>query len=375
MLRKTYARISLENIKHNIREIKKGLPDGTQVMAVVKADAYGHGAVPISFAALDAGASWLAVALAEEGAELREAGISCPVLVMTHANEAQVRLAVRYGMEQSVCCADDIFTVEKVARELNREAYVHLKIDTGMGRIGIRSFEELQGVLQAFKECAHVRFSGVFTHFSCSDEEDKGYTKQQAALFEEYLKAVRRGGFSPMVHAANSGGATDMAEYAYDGVRLGISMYGYHPSGEKNRDKIGLIPAMEVFAEVAAVKTVEEGQAIGYGGTFVTDRQTRIATVQIGYGDGYPRLLSNKGSMLVETEGGVFHAPVIGRVCMDQTMIDVTQIEGVFAGGSVVVMGCAGQRSITADDIAKLTGTISYEVVLGFSKRVPRVYE
>ncbi|MGI6152766.1 MAG: alanine racemase [Christensenellaceae bacterium] len=374
MFRKTYVQVNLENIKENIARIGRNLPESCGIIAVVKANAYGHGAVWVSQAALEAGACALAVALPEEAVELREAGITCPILVMTHANPEQLVVSCLLDLEQGVSEPEDILFLNELAARENKKLNVHLKVDTGMGRIGIRSLEELHDMLEAFNNCPNICFKGVFTHFSCSDDADNHYTRRQAEHFETYLAEIHAAGYKPEIHAANSASSIDMPQYAYDMVRLGISMYGYYPSQDMEK-KVELLPAMEVVAEISAVKTVPAGESIGYGATYKTDKETRVATVQIGYGDGYPRLLSNKGSMLVENDGSAHEAPIIGRVCMDQTMIDITGLHDIKIGDRAVVMGTLHDKCITAEDIAKWADTISYEIVLGFSSRVPRVHE
>jgi alanine racemase len=372
--RRTYAQIDLQAIKENIRAIIKHIGKECRIVAVVKADAYGHGAIPVARAALDAGASMLAVALAEEAIELREAGISAPLLVIGRSNEAQMRLAMQLQLELCVFESEEIRQLQVIAARQGDSVAVHLKIDSGMGRIGLRETAEFAEVIQALQECPRVMLTGIFTHFACVDVGDKSFTRAQNKRFMKFVDALTHMGMRPRIHAANSAAAIDMPELCYDMVRYGISMYGYYPSEEVSRKKVLLRPAMQVRAEVSHIKDVPTGTPIGYGATFIAPFSMKIATIQIGYGDGYPRLLSNRGRMIVRGTNGASYANIVGRVCMDQTMIDITGLHDITVGDTVVVMGMLQDKQITADDIAALCGTISYEVLLGFSGRVPRVY-
>jgi len=375
LYRKTYARIRLENLEKNIKNAIKHLPEGCKVAAVVKADAYGHGAVMCARAAQRAGAEMLAVALAEEAIPLRENGTSLPVMIIGRSNAVQLKLAVQLGLEPCIFTPAELRLLQKEARKADKMVRVHLKIDTGMSRIGLRSMEELDCFLDTLRSCDRILLNGVFTHFANSDAQSKEHASGQHDLFMRYVKRIHDCGFAPMVHADNSAGTIDLPQFGHDMVRYGISMYGYYASPYVCKEKVELLPVMEVFAEISHIKTVPKGTCIGYGSTFTTARETRVATVQIGYGDGYNRLLSNKGRMIVKTEKGAYYAPILGRVCMDQTMIDVTDVEGrLSVGDEAVVLGTAGDKKIDADEIAGLCGTISYEVLLGFNGRIPRVY-
>ncbi len=371
LYRNTYAEIDLEAYKHNLRAMAK---NASGVVAVVKADAYGHGAVRISQAAAEAGADALAIALPEEAIELRQAGIELPIMVLGRANDAQARLSVELSLEQCVFTAGDILRAQSLAEELGTIAKVQVKIDTGMSRIGIREQGELSRFIETAKQCPLVDIRGAFTHFACADEADKSFTHKQYADFMRYADMLRAAGYSPKLHAANSASCIDTPDYKLHYTRCGIASYGYYPSDEVDRSAMELKPVMRVYAEISQVKRVAAGTPIGYNSTYRTERSSDIATVQIGYGDGYNRLLSNRGRMLVRTANGLFYAPIVGRVCMDQTMIDVTGIEGVSEGGSVIVLGGEGGMCVSADELAKLCGTISYEILLSFSARVPRIY-
>lgn len=376
MYRKTYARIHLGNLERNVRNAAARLPENCGVVAVVKADAYGHGAVQCSLAAQRAGACMLAVALAEEAVPLREAGIDMPIMIIGRSNKEQLKLAVKLGLEACIFTPDEVRILQAEAKATGKQARVHLKIDTGMSRIGLRSMEELDNFVAILKACDQVSLSGVFTHFANSDAQDKTHAKAQHELFMRYVERLHGYGLNPAVHADNSAGTIDLPQFGHDMVRYGISLYGYYASPYINKEQVRLFPVMEVRAEISHIKTVPAGTCVGYGSTFITGRETKIATVQIGYGDGYNRLLSNKGRMIIKTEQGSFYAPIIGRVCMDQTMIDITDVEGeVVLGDEAVVLGAAGGKAVDADELANICGTISYEILLDFNSRVPRIYE
>lgn len=373
MYRNTFARVSLGCIAHNVRAVKSVLAPGTGVMAVVKADAYGHGIVPVSKAALEAGAGWLAVAMPEEAIPLQKENIQAPVLVLGRSNSAQKKLAVSMALRQCVSDAGEILEMAQIAGEQKTRAFVHVKVDSGMGRIGVRGTDEFRCMLAALRSSPNVVFDGIFTHFSCSDDEDKTFTHQQNAVFLKFADEARHAGFSPLVHASGSAAAIDLPQMQYDAVRIGIALYGYYPSAHVGRDRVALKPAMQVQTEICHIKQIGRGDAVGYGRTWKAQNATTVATLPIGYGDGYNRLLSNRGKVLVLAQGRAYAAPVIGRVCMDQIMADVTGIPA-HMGDTVVVMGAAGEQSFDADEIARLCDTISYEVLLSYTARVPRVY-
>ncbi|MEA5003717.1 MAG: alanine racemase [Christensenella sp.] len=375
MYRKTYARIDLENLQKNIKNAKEHLPDGCMLAAVVKADAYGHGALRCAQASQSAGAGMLAVALAEEAIVLREAGMTLPIMIIGRSNTQQLKLAVKLGLEPCVFTPQQLALLQQEAEKAEKTIQVHLKIDTGMSRIGLRSIEELDSFLDVLGSCGRIALNGVFTHFANGDAQDKGHANKQHEMFMRYVEHLHARGLHPMVHADNSAGTIDLPQFGHDMVRFGISMYGYYASAHVCRKQVALFPVMEVFAEISHIKTIPAGTCVGYGSTFTAERETKVATVQIGYGDGYNRLLSNRGRMIVTTDKGAFYAPIIGRVCMDQTMIDLTDVQGTLAvGDEAVVLGCAGDKKIDADEIAGICGTISYEVLLDFNARVPRIY-
>lgn len=374
--RGTRAVVDLNAIRSNVAGMRDKLADGVQLAAVVKADAYGHGSVAVSKAALEAGASVLAVAMAEEAIPLREAGIDSPILVIGPSNRAQMSIGVHLGLD---LCAFDPAAIRQMQEEADIQetiARVHLKIDSGMGRIGTRSAEDLEEVLRELQASPNVEVAGVFTHLARADEyKDDAPSIRQLEIFQQSVDKVRSFGYSPLVHASNSAAAQNLPGLDFDMVRFGISMYGYAAGEGSAARNVALTPAMRVEAEISAVRDVPAGTSIGYGGTYRTERPSRIATVQIGYGDGYNRLLSNRGKMIVRSGGHARFAPVAGRVCMDMTMLDVTDLLDVRPGDTAIAMGSTDGLHWDAADIAGMCGTISYEVLCGYGTRIPRVYE
>jgi len=356
-----WAEIDLDALAHNVRRAVR-LAGPARVMAVVKANAYGHGALPVARTALAAGAAWLGVARAGEGAHLRRAGIDAPILVFGLVAPAQVPTVLDLGLTPAV------FDLEQAAlwANLGHRAGVHLKVDTGMGRLGF-SPERPEEILQAAR-MPGLRLKGVFTHFATADGPDLAYAAWQLERFLDVIRLLRDAGHTGFIaHAANSGALLNLPRARLDMVRPGIMLYGYHPAGKPDPD---LRPVMSLKARVAQVKAVPRGSRVGYGSTHVTPEATVIATVPVGYADGYSRLLSSRGEILIRGR----RAPVVGRVCMDMLMADVGHIDGVQTGDVAVLYGGQGGEFIGADEVATRTGTISYEVLCAVAARVPRIY-
>lgn len=357
--------IDLGQVQKNVKALREEVPASAMLMAVVKADAYGHGAVQVSKAALTAGAAWLAVATVEEGCELREAGIQAPILVLGATSPSEAFLGTAHQLTLTVCSPEMVSAVEEAAKSLDQVGQVHLKIDTGMRRIGVRNEAELGAMLDAFAACPHVSLTGVFTHLANADGENEAFTKAQVDRFTA-LSALLPHGI--IRHCANSAAIHRyMPETAFNMVRMGISLYGYPPVSTQ----CPVAPCLSWTTEVTYVKKVEAGDTIGYGRTFSVDHPMKIATVACGYGDGYHRAASGKAQVILHGQ----KAPVIGRICMDQMMVDVTEIDQVTAGDKVTLLGRDGDASITAEDIAQWAGTISYEVLLAATNRVPRIWK
>jgi alanine racemase len=359
----TAIHIDLDAIAHNLRTIAANVP-GAEIIAVVKDNAYGHGAVPVARAALGAGATRLAVGRTIEGLELRQAGIDAPILNLCYLLPAEMPEAVAHNLTTSLGSLAMARALNEAAAAQGKVAKAHVKVDTGMTRYGLLPGE----VLPFLKEAAalpHLQLEGIFTHFATADEADKGYTRCQFESFEMLLEQATAAGYSfALRHAANSAASIDLPAYALNAVRPGIALYGLPPSAEVGSK--GLRPALSLHSHIARVKRVPAGTGISYGLTYVTEREADIALVPVGYGDGYFRQLSNKGAVLVNGQ----RAPIRGRVCMDQLMVDVTGIPDVSEGTPVTLIG----DGLTATELAGLAGTINYDVVVKLAARIPRVY-
>ena len=353
--------VDLAVLRRNLQLIRQSLPEETRLLAVVKADAYGHGMVQVAREALAVGASYLAVALVEEGVKLRQSGIDAPVLVLGATSYEEALTGAAHGLTLTICDADMVRGVERAACAAGRDAAVHLKIDSGMSRIGARTEEDVRGVLDALAACPHVKLTGVFTHFADADGQDMAFTHRQLACFRRLIAPLPEG---ILRHCANSAAIHRLPEAAMDMVRAGISMYGYPPV----ETDMPLEPFMDWRTRVTYVKDIRPGDTVSYGRTFEADRPMRVATLACGYGDGYHRAASGKAEVLIRGK----RARVLGRICMDQMMADVTDIPGVVPGDVVTLMGRDGEERITAEDIARWAGTISYEVLLAATGRVPR---
>jgi alanine racemase len=365
MLRHTYQKIDLGAVRHNIEELGRFAP-GKMRMAIVKADAYGHGALETAKTAIKAGADWLGVATPEEAEEL--AGLKKPILILSPIGEEATKDAVDLGISMCVFTDEQIETVKKAVKATGKKAKIHIKCDTGMGRIGIRSEDELNGILDRIDE--DIILEGMFTHFATADEPDLSYAEKQLGQFRKYVAAVKSRGFSPIVHAANSAAIFSLDCSDFDMVRMGIAMYGYLPCPGFDAKGADLRPAMSVVSSISHIKKVSVGDSISYGRHFTAERESIIATVPIGYADGYMRANSNKACAIVN---GI-RVPVCGNVCMDQIMLDITDAGKAEIGDEVVLMGTQGDTVVSADELAGYAGTISYEILTSFKGRMPRVY-
>jgi len=367
MQRINFCEIDLEAIRNNVRVMRAATRGGARFLAVVKADAYGHGAVPVARAALEAGADMLAVAIPEEGIELREAGITAPILVLGGIDEEAAEAVVAGDLTQVVFDEPCVRALSDAGVRLGRTARVHLKLDTGMSRIGVRTEAEAAALTALIDSLPGIELTGCFTHMATADEPDSAGTLVQIARFEALCEAIARVHPAPITrHAANTASIFRYPQAHFDMVRGGIALYGYPPVP----GVAGLQPAMRWVTRAVYVKTIAPGDRVSYGGTFTASRDTRVMTVPVGYADGYRRGLSGKGCVLVRGR----RAPILGRVCMDQIMVDVTDIPGAQAGDEVVLLGRQGVACIDAEEMAGWLGTISYEVLCAPSRRVPRVY-
>lgn len=366
--RPTAAKIDLAALEHNYREVVRNA-EGRKILAVVKAQAYGHGAVAVSRHLLRLGADLLGVALVEEGKELRTAGIDAPILLMGSLFPDQAETAVVLRLTPVVYTISVARALSEAALKLKTAVPVHVKIDTGMGRIGIAP-EHAFAFIKDLRRLPGIDIQGLMTHFADADLREKGFASMQMAHFERLLQNLDAAHITlPLRHAANSAAVLDFHRALFTMVRPGLMLYGYSPL-ENEQNTSGLEPVMSLVTRIAHLKKVAAGVPISYGRTFVTKHESLIATLPIGYADGYSRSLSNCGEALVRGA----RVPVVGRVCMDMCMIDVTGLVGVGEGDEVVLIGRQGTERITASDIAEKTGTIPYEVLCGISSRVPRIY-
>ena len=368
MLRQTFALIRQDDIAHNIRELRRAA--GTPVMAVVKADAYGHGMHHVVSTALKQGVNWLAVATPDEALDLKENGCEAHILVLSPVLKEALPQLVENRISICVCELEQLELLEQCGKHMGLDALVHVKVDTGMGRVGIRSMEEFIPMLAFFKEAKHVKFEGIFTHFATADETDKTFTFEQAARFRAFCESAQAAGFHPLRHAANSAATIELPDTHFDLCRIGISLYGYMPSKEVSPKGVELRPALSLYSYISYLKTIHAGDSVSYGRRYTATEDRVIATVPIGYADGYRRELTNCGSAIIRGK----KVPLVGTVCMDQVMFDVTGT-GAQEGDRVVLIGEEGEERITADDLAACCGTISYEILTGFTKRVARVYK
>jgi alanine racemase len=364
--RPTAAIIDLNALAHNSREVIRRAGE-RKVLAVVKAQAYGHGAIPVSRRLVELGCHMLGVALVEEGQDLRDAGITAPILVMAPVFPEQSGVIVTAKLTPVVYTLAMTRALSDVAAGTGRTLGVHVKIDTGMGRIGL-SPEEAVDFITAVGKLPGLAVEGLMTHFADADLRDKAFALAQMDRFESLIRSLEAKGITiPLRHAANSAAVLEYDRALLTMVRPGLMLYGYDPL--ESRAGADLRPVLSLVTRIAFVKRVPRGVPISYGRTFVTKRESLIATIPLGYADGYSRGLSNKGEAIVRGA----RVPVAGRVCMDMTMLDVTDVPGVAEGDEVVLIGAQGNERITADDIAAKTGTIAYEVLCGISCRVPRV--
>ena len=370
VMRPTRAEIDLTAIAANVRVACDLAGTATAVMAVVKADAYGHGAAPVARTALGAGATWLGVAVPEEAAALRTAGIHAPILVLGPIAPAQVGLVVAHDLDQ---CVSDPAQAEALSREAasrGRVQRLHLKVDTGMGRVGLPP-GAVRPAAERIATLPGVRLVGLMTHFADADADEPEFTREQLARFEAVSRDLRAAGIAiPLRHAANSAALIRHPAARLDLVRPGIMLYGCPPCVPRRPGDPALVPALRLRTAISQLADLAAGGSVSYGRTFVASRDMRIATLSIGYADGLSRLLSGCGQALIRGR----RAPILGRVCMDMTMVDVTHLSDVRVGDEAVLIGRQGADEITADEVAGLTGTISYEVLCRIGPRVPRSY-
>lgn len=365
----TCAVINLDAIADNTAALKDHVGQPSELIAVVKANAYGHGSVQVARTALAHGASHLAVSRVDEGVALRQAGITAPVLVMGYFTDAEASAAVAHDLTMTLVSRNGAEMLSGLAAGQRRIVQGHVKIDTGMGRYGLLPEEAVQAVRE-MSRLPGLELEGIYTHFAVADAADPSYTQFQFRRFMDVCDQLTRNGITfRLRHVANSAAAMRFPEMHLDAVRVGLALYGMHPSDEVE-SSVTLIPALTLKSRIARVRILPAGSSISYGRTFITDKPTPVGLVPVGYGDGYHRALSNKGVVLVAGQ----QAPIIGRVCMDQFVVDLTGIASVSEGDDVVLVGAQGSARITAESVAALAGTINYEVTTSLLARFPRVY-
>lgn len=366
------AVISLDAVEQNFREMRKNIAEDTKMIAVVKADAYGHGAVPIAHLIEGYDYIWgFAAATAEEAVHLRENGVTKPILILGIVFEEYYPELVRDDIRLAVCEYEEAEKLSKEAVLQNKTVHIHIALDTGMTRIGYADIPESVEEIKKIAGLPNLEIEGMFTHFSRADEYDRSPAMVQLERYQKFSDLVEAAGVEiPLHHCSNSAGIIRVPEANLSIVRAGITIYGIYPSSEVERDIVKLTPVMELKSHVTYVKEVPEGAAISYGGTYVADKKRRVATIPVGYADGYPRQLSNKGWVLIHGK----KAPILGRVCMDQFMVDVTEIGDVKKGDEVTLLGRDGDEFISIEEIGDLCGRFSYEFACDISPRVPRIY-
>ena len=369
---RVYAKIDLDAIAYNMEQMRQNIRPETKVMAVIKADGYGHGAVQIAEMMERWNYIWgFAVATLDEAVVLRTEGIQKPILVLGCVFPDQYMEMLKHEIRMNIYTEEMAESISRMAAREGKTAYMHIKLDTGMSRLGFGINEQSAETIKRISKMPNVNMEGIFTHFTKADEKDQSFTKKQIQEFVWMTERLKEKNVRfTYEHCSNSAGIIDVPEANFDIVRAGISTYGLYPSEEVDKTNVKLKPALALKSHVAFVKEIESGTPVSYGGTFVAKEKMKIATIPVGYADGYPRSLSNKGYVLIRGK----KAPILGRVCMDQFMVDVTQIEGVSFGDKVTMIGKDGNEILPVEVLSELSGRFNYEFVCDLGKRIPRVY-
>lgn len=366
--RPTWVEVDLDAIVYNMREIKKKVEPQRKIMGIVKADAYGHGAVEVAETLIEEGIDYLAVSILDEAIALRQSGITHPILILGYTPIEQVKELVKWDITQTVYNRDIIYALSKEAQRQNKKVKIHIKVDTGMGRIGFIGEEETIRAVKEFERLPCIEIEGIFTHFSVADQENKDYTLEQLKKFQEICHALDKENIQISIkHCANSAATIDIDQAHLDMIRPGIILYGLYPSQEVLKERLYLKPAMSFKTKIAHIKKVPANTSISYGRKYITSKESIIATLPVGYADGYSRMLSGKAEVLLCGK----RAPVVGAICMDQCMIDITDLPDVKIGDEVILFG----EGLPVEEIAEKLGTIHYEIICMINKRVPRVYQ
>lgn len=368
-----YAEVNLDYILENMRSMKKNIAEKTKIIGVIKTDGYGHGSIPIARCLENLEFMYgFAVATAEEAHILRLAGVKKPVLILGYTFPYAYEMLAREEIRPTVFREDTVAELSQTAVRTGKNIRVHIKVDTGMGRIGITPDEEGLLFVKRLAGQKGIEIEGIFTHFAKADVTDKSSAREQLGRFYRFLNRIEEelGLHIPIRHCSNSAGILELPEANMDAVRAGITLYGLYPSEEVSREAVPLRPALKLYSTIVYVKTVHAGQSVGYGSTFTARRDTRVATIPLGYGDGYPRSLSNKGYVLIRGK----RAAILGRICMDQFMVDVSEVPEAKEGDRVTLIGCDGEEQISAELLGEMSGRFNYELVCDLGKRIPRVY-
>lgn len=371
-IRPVWAEINLSNLDYNIKNIKAKLGSGTKIIGVVKADGYGHGSVKVAEVLRANGVDTFAVSTLQEAIVLREAGATEQIISLSLTPNFYSNVLVEYDITPVISSLENARAISKTATEVGKTVSGFIAADTGMGRIGYLTWDEnAVSEIKEISQLPNFKIAGLFSHMSTADSADKTFSRQQEQCFNEfYDKLIAAGIEIPMRTFANSASVMELPSVYFDAVRPGIILYGCYPSDEVDKSSLSLNPVMSVKATISHLKDVPAGFSVSYGREFISKRPSKIATIALGYADGYPRPYAPKGEVIVN---GV-KAPLAGNICMDQCMIDVTDVPDVKVGDEVIVMGSDGKNTILADDIAKATGTINYEIICAFGQRLPKVY-
>lgn len=369
-----YIEVDLGAIVSNVCNMREKLAPGTRIAGVIKTDAYGHGSVPIALELEKLDFMWgFAVATADEAYELRLAGIRKPLLILGYTFPYCYDRLAEEEIRPAVFRRDSLEQLQAAAERTGKTLKVHVKVDTGMNRIGVTPDEEGLKLIDDLRDRKGIEVEGIFTHFARADETDKSSAEEQLEIFRHFVSAAekRLGRSIPLKHCSNSASILEIRHADMDLVRAGIAIYGLYPSEEVSRTAVELKPALSLYSRIVYMKTIHKGQSVSYGGTFTAERDMRVATVPVGYGDGYPRSLSGKGHVLICGKS----APILGRICMDQFMVDVSDIPEAEEDGRVVLLGYDGEAHISAEELGDLSGRFNYELVCDFGKRIPRIYK
>ena len=369
LLKRVYAKVNLDNIKKNIDAIRAHLPEDTDITGIVKADAYGHGATKVTEFLCELGVNRFGVATMQEALDLRNDGVTAPILILGETFREEFKVAVQHNIDCTVSDYETAKFFAETAKKMGKTATVHIKVDTGMGRIGFQPNEQSYEDIKKIFALDGLSVAGIFTHFACADNPDKTSAEKQREKYLEITDRLIADGYIFRRHMYNSAAVMELEGFVGDSVRCGIMMYGLYPSEEMSRDFV-LYPAMELKSSISFIKDVNAGFTVSYGSTFVADKDMKVATVPVGYADGYPRYLSNKGEVIVN---GI-RCKIIGKICMDQFMIDASNVPDIKVGDEVTLMGVDGNQVITVEDLSDSEYRFNYEFCCLLNKRVPRVY-